>query len=352
MLPTPPVETSQGWAYAWQGFLLDMETRKRSPSTISNRKCSVTIMAKHATADGLTEPDLVTREWLKQYLTHQGKDRKGNGYPSLYQDLRAFWCWWVDDATEEHDGGQQAPPNPMSKIPRPAMVNTTVPVLSEHEIDRLLAACGGRDFESMRNRAIVLLLLATGLRRFELTALDVADVDIPQRTVAVRRGKGGKARITVFGPVTAQALLRYLRVRAGRAHAIQPALFVSRTGARLTPGGASQVITRIGRQAGIEWLRPHVFRHTWADRNLTDGIQEHDLCKLAGWTTTKMIGRYGAVRAEERAIEAGLRFTRRLSGHSREPSGEVGVGVLPPFLHLHQRAGHWPQRFPGLARPS
>lgn len=115
MLPTPNVEASPGWADAWIGFDLDMQFKNRSINTIANRKCNVSILAKHATADGITGPDQVTRIWLQQYLLRQAKDRKGNGYTSLFQDLTAFWTWWSDDAEKL---------SPMTKIPRPGTAGT------------------------------------------------------------------------------------------------------------------------------------------------------------------------------------------------------------------------------------
>jgi hypothetical protein len=129
VLPTPQVEAATGWTDAWLGFDLDMQFRNRSINTIANRKCNVSILARHATADGITDPEQVTRLWLQQYLVRQGKDRKGNGYMSLFQDLAAFWTWWSADAEKL---------NPMVKIPRPATVTTSVPVLSEEQLAAIL----------------------------------------------------------------------------------------------------------------------------------------------------------------------------------------------------------------------
>lgn len=298
MLPTPQVEAAPGWADAWTGFDLDMRFKNRSINTISNRKTNVSIMAKHATADGITDPEQVTKIWLQQDLLRQGRDRRGNGYTTLYQDLAAFWTWWSDDAEK---------PNPMTKIPRPATVTTSVPVLTEEQLRAVLAACSGRGFEPLRNRALILLLMDSGLRRFELSALDVQDVDLAERIVVVHRGKGGKARVAVIGTETAIAIRSYLRVRGTRAHATQPALFVSRTGGRLMATGVSQLVSRIGKEAGVDGLHPHMFRHTWTHVLLESEMKEHDICQLAGWSTTKQLGRYGASRAQDRAIAAGLR---------------------------------------------
>jgi integrase/recombinase XerC len=154
--------------------------------------------------------------------------------------------------------------------------------------------------ETARNQAIVWLLLESGLRRFELSALDTDDIDLSGKTVTVRRGKNGKARVAVFGDDTRKALWQWLRRRG----ATPGALFLSRVGDRLTPNGVSQLLARIGHRAGIQ-LRPHLFRHSWAHHLLSGGINEHDLMTLAGWSSPKMLSVYGAGMAQERALAAG-----------------------------------------------
>lgn len=77
-------------------------------------------------------------------------------------------------------------------------------VLSGEELGRVLEAC-----DNLRDRAVVLLLVDSGLRASEALALDWGDLDIPSGIVRVRRGKGGKARSAVCGVRTRRALLRY-----------------------------------------------------------------------------------------------------------------------------------------------
>jgi site-specific recombinase XerD len=144
-------------------------------------------------------------------------------------------------------------------------------------------------------------MLESGLRRFEITALDLADIDVRQHTVSVRRGKAGKARISVFGDETAAALWRYITRFRGREDG---PLFVSEHHGRLTPSGLSQVIRRISARSGVK-VRPHALRHSWAHYALSAGIGESNIMQLAGWSDASMLRRYGAVLAQERAIAAG-----------------------------------------------
>jgi integrase len=293
MLPTPDVQPSALWAEALEGFELHLMSLGRSGSQLRNRLYSVRAMAKHATASGC-EPGGITQRSMQNYLLRQYQDRQGTGRETLYQELKNFWAWYAISYEAR---------NPMDGIPRPGGQSAVVPVLDPAKLPAVLKACKGYDEkETARNLAIIWMLLESGLRRFELCGLDTDDVDLKERTVSVRRGKGGRARVAVFGDESAEALWRWLRKR-GRTPG---PLFTSCRGERLTPGGLSQLLSRIQRRSGVR-IRPHMLRHAWAHYNLESGMREHDIMELAGWSSSAMLKRYGAALAQERAIAAGRR---------------------------------------------
>jgi integrase len=293
MHATPDIAPSAQWLDAWDGMELRELSQQRSAATIRNRKCVVILMARHMTAEGITDPAKVTKVQLNRYLLRQYADRKPGGRVAFFQTLRVFWSWFA---------AEYEVPDPMAGIPRPKGAVEPVPVVKPEDIGALLAACKDR-FPALtaRNTAIVWLMVESGLRRFEVTKLDLADIDLKARTVTVRKGKGGKARVSVFGDETGQAIWRYTTKYRGREDG---PLFVSEHGGRLTPSGASQIVSRISRRSGVR-VRPHMFRHTWAHYALASGIGETNIMSLGGWSSSDMLRRYGAVMAQERAVAAG-----------------------------------------------
>ncbi|HYQ62786.1 tyrosine-type recombinase/integrase [Actinophytocola sp.] len=128
----------------------------------------------------------------------------GNAH-TQYRSLRTFFGWLVRE--DEIDI------NPMDKTTAPIVPEQPVPIVRDDLTGSLLGTCQGRDMISRRDAAIIRLLLDTGCRLGELAALNVDDVDFDLSVINVV-GKGRRGRAIPFGAKTAQALARYMRVRA------------------------------------------------------------------------------------------------------------------------------------------
>lgn len=210
-----------------------------------------------------------------------------------YRNLRVFLGWLAK---------RESVPNPMAQTEHPRVPEKITPLLSDEEHMRVLAVCGGSDFASRRDAAIVLLFIDTGLRVSELASLLADDVDLRTRRFTIR-GKGGKVRAVGFGNSTGLALARYLkeRTKAGVEHR---ELWLSSRGYRpFTVDGLKAMLGRRGRQAKVSGsLHAHRFRHDFSHRWQDAGGSEHGLMLIAGWSSTKMARHYGKQAAAQRAL--------------------------------------------------
>jgi site-specific recombinase XerD len=122
---------------------------------------------------------------------------------------------------------------------------------------------------------LILLLLDTGGRRAEIGGMRLGDVNFEHDVVLVV-GRGGRERALPFGNRTGKAIDQYLRVRARHPHANLEWFWIGRRG-RATASGIAQLLRRRGREAGMENLHAHLFRHTFAHLWLSQGGGETDL---------------------------------------------------------------------------
>jgi site-specific recombinase XerD len=141
-----------------------------------------------------------------------------------------------------------------------------------------------------RNRAIILLLLDTGMRADELCQARLADLDTRNRYIKVF-GKGSKERILPVCPRTAQALWKYLAIRGSGLPPTEP-LFVTQNKTPLDRHRLLKQLAAIGRRAGVKGVHPHRFRHTFAINFLRNGGNAYTLQMILGHSSMEMVNTY------------------------------------------------------------
>jgi len=209
--------------------------------------------------------------------------------------LRSFYAWL--------DGEDEIDENPMAdvKVDRAEPPPPDVP--DDADLVKLLKACSGKGLWERRDLAMLRVGAASGARVGELCALTLTDIDLITRTIVIRKGKGGRARVARIDPETASSLDRYIRARGRHKLAHLPALWLTRFGG-MGISGAQAMITRRCDQAGISRIHWHQLRHRFAHRWLAAGGQEGDLARLGGWSDPAVMRRYGSALATERALAA------------------------------------------------
>ena len=188
--------------------------------------------------------------------------------------IRRFFRYLVVEGRREDDPtvGVDAP-----KLPKRLPV-----VLDEDEVARLMRApapAGRTDFQRLRDRAILEVLYASGIRRAEVASLNLHDVDLGRRIMRVI-GKGNKQRTVLINQAAADAMTAYLGHRPRTA---DEAFFVGRRGTRLGVRAIWEIVKTLEKLSGVRvHASPHVLRHSFATHLLENGADLMTIKELLG----------------------------------------------------------------------
>lgn len=221
---------------------------------------------------------------IKDFLGYLQGDRgyKSSTLSRTIASIRVFFEFCVQEAHIEA--------SPATHIHNPKMPRKLPIYLVESELKKLLAAPQHSDVWGCRDFAILVTLGFTGMRRQELVGLNLDSIDFERRTVRVF-GKGSKERLIPMNPLVMSALTASLDVRPATGD--PKAVFLNRSGRRLTGRSIHGIVKKYVRKAGITKLKisPHKLRHTFATLlhiNEVDIIEIQKLLGHASVTSTQI----------------------------------------------------------------
>lgn len=192
--------------------------------------------------------------------------------------------------------------------------------LTQEQIEALIGAADRQTPQGLRDRAILELLYASGLRVSEAVGLDVSDIDLEERTARVQ-GKGARERLVLMGRPAARAVERYLdQGRPRLARRKETALFLNRDGGRLSQRAVQLLVRKYALAAGLDRsVHPHLLRHTFATHLLEGGAELRVVQTLLGHANvnTTQIYTHVTESAKRRAIEEALDGIARIEEERR-----------------------------------
>jgi integrase/recombinase XerC len=272
-----------------QAFLDDLKHRRGlSPHTVSSYGSDLfQFSAFLEDSVGTTRVSDVDVLAIRSFLAHLHE--RGTARASIARKLAAIRTFFRFLTRE----GKIAR-NPARLVATPRLDRKVPPRLEETEVERLLEAPDGDAPLGRRDRAMLELLYATGLRVGELVGIDLSRLELSERLVRVT-GKGNKERIVPFGEPAADELRRYLpdRRRLVALGEGTDALFLNARGGRLTARSVRRLMERYLRAASLRsGLSPHSLRHAFATHLLEHGCDLRSIQELLGHESLSTTQKY------------------------------------------------------------
>jgi len=273
--------------------------RGYSPYTIERYRSSVNMYTKFC---GITQIDEVTELNLKQFFLNGRTVRKwrANSFITILKSLVVFFRWCEKEKYMAN--------NPAGDLEKPKLEKRLPPKLTRQEASRLIEIAYNYPYQSKfakhRNRAIMAVFLMTGLRKRELLNLKYTDIDIENRSVFVRLGKGSKDRIVPICDRLADILGKYLveRQKVGKTC---PELFTAlNTNTGFTADGLRRMMITLTKVLGKNF-GVHKLRHTFATQMIEGGCDIFSLSKMMGHSDIKTTTIYLAASSEHLRAQIG-----------------------------------------------
>lgn len=215
---------------------------------------------------------------IRRYLVHvTDKNYSRRSIARFLASLRTFYGYLYRKGTLEYNPG---------KLVRTPKLDKRLPhFLDVAEMETLLAAPDESHFQGVRDKAILELIYSGGLRISEAWAIDLADIQMGSGIVSVR-GKGRKERLAPIGSFATSALKTYLAARQkalAKRGVPSPALFINKSGKRLSVRGIRRLVVKWSLRAGLnKKVTPHSLRHSFATHLLDRGADLRAVQELLG----------------------------------------------------------------------
>ncbi len=276
---------SSGLNDPFTDFILSRQAMNCTPATLEFYRYTAGVFLVWCEKQGVTTVDQIKARHVRQYIAEMAsggkKDNTCHDHARAIRTLLRFLLKerYIEESVE---------------FAMPKVAKERLPVLTVEQLQIIVRACNVRD------KAIILLMVDSGLRRNETVFLSWGDVEIASGLLRVRLGKGKKDRSSVIGAITRRALLAYRRTLANSVD-IAP-LFQTQAGCRFTSDGFIQIFHRLTNRTKI-YVSPHCLRRTFVIMSLRNGMDVLHIQALLGHVSLDMVERY-AQMVDEDLIQA------------------------------------------------
>jgi integrase len=280
-------------------YLLICEVEGKSPFTLINYRRALYRFLNYARSSEVTNARFIILNYLVSLNHLQPSSRN-----TFFRQTKALFSWAVEMALIDS--------NPFDGLKNVRIPETIKVPFTSVDVRQMLRATAGSSDREIRDTAIIMCLIDTGLRLGELVGIKFENIDFYPGRITVRKAKGGNDRVVPFASQCSLALRRYLAIRSNTSG---PLFWKSNPmgnliqHSMLAPSGVRAALSRVGDKAGVENVYPHRFRHSYATWAIRSNAREIDIQHLLGHRSPDMIRRYTRTYRSEQAAERHSEFS-------------------------------------------
>lgn len=252
--------------------------RNLAGNTVSSYKNDISSLLSFLETLDITDPSLVGKKELNSFFSSLNKiGLCSNSAARYYSSIKGFFRYlFVQNYIKE---------NPMEKVSSPKLKKSLPLVLSVNEVDSILSRPVTSNVLGLRDKALLELLYACGVRVSELLGLKVSDLFFNEEMIRVF-GKGSKERLIPIGRSAVKWINEYLiksRPMLEKKHKSENFLFLNKRGTKLSRMGIWKIVDKYVKDAGIKKeVHPHTFRHSFATHLLEGGADLRAVQEMLG----------------------------------------------------------------------
>ncbi|OGR74248.1 MAG: hypothetical protein A2089_03670 [Elusimicrobia bacterium GWD2_63_28] len=279
---------------AQQAFLSRCYSQNLSELTIDWYSRKLKLLGEFLAASSVVTIEAVTPIHIREYLSLQRQNRQST--ETIFRTWGAFKCYFRFLRMEKI-----VRKNIMDRVEKPRRERHIIQPMNMAQVHSLLKATSAKTAQGTRDRALMLLMVDSGLRLSEAISLKTEKIYWDDGIVTVM-GKGRKERVVPIGETTKVALQEYARVRKDLK---VPHFFLSRRGYQMKNRYVQVAMRKYGKAAGITGVRvsPHTLRHTFAIQYIKNGGDAFSLQKILGHATLDMVRIYVNLAQQEVVIQ-------------------------------------------------
>jgi integrase/recombinase XerD len=259
-------------------YLLHLKVeRGLAQNTLDSYRRDLTKFVRYLSRQGVVDFEQVDRREIMSFM--EGLHNSGRAAATISRNLaaiRSFYGFLSQENLVKN--------NPSTELESPKIPKRLPQILTVSQINSLLAQPDGKNAAGMRDKAMLELLYATGIRVSELVDLNLVDVNLEMGFLRCL-GKGSKERIVPMGKMAVSCMQLYLQSGRGKLlrDSQEQAVFLNVHGRRLTRQGFWKILKKYVRQAGLkEDITPHTLRHSFATHLLENGADLRSVQEMLG----------------------------------------------------------------------